>query len=160
MIHATFLTKWLCVQSKVRKLQLTVTNLSLNALFSIFSDSLNNTQLNLSTIFISDSFLASGGYFFRIYSSWTKVSLYFFIVQNYIFWSLGLIKVSFFKNRVPLKPMVEARAWTVLHHYTVWYFLSLVDSLLLQDLPQDFVVVMLFYVHGKHLRSCRDGQLT
>ena len=27
---------------------------------------------------------------------------------------------------------------------------------------QDFVVVvaLLFYVHGKHLRSCRDGQLT
>ena len=27
----------------------------------------------------------------------------------------------------------------------------------------DFVVVvvaLLFYVHGKHLRSCRDGQLT
>ena len=25
----------------------------------------------------------------------------------------------------------------------------------------DIVVVdMLFYVHGKHLRSCRDGQLT
>ena len=23
-----------------------------------------------------------------------------------------------------------------------------------------FVVVLLFYVHGKHLRSCRDGQLT
>ena len=22
------------------------------------------------------------------------------------------------------------------------------------------VVVVLFYVHGKHLRSCRDGQLT
>ena len=22
------------------------------------------------------------------------------------------------------------------------------------------VVVFLFYVHGKHLRSCRDGQLT
>ena len=21
-------------------------------------------------------------------------------------------------------------------------------------------VVLLFYVHGKHLRSCRDGQLT
>ena len=34
------------------------------------------------------------------------------------------------------------------------------------DLPSwftDFVVVvvaLLFYVHGKHLRSCRDGQLT
>ena len=23
-----------------------------------------------------------------------------------------------------------------------------------------FVVELLFYVHGKHLRSCRDGQLT
>ena len=23
-----------------------------------------------------------------------------------------------------------------------------------------FVVVLLFYVYGKHLRSCRDGQLT
>ena len=22
------------------------------------------------------------------------------------------------------------------------------------------VVVLLFYVHGKHLRSCRDGQFT
>ena len=22
------------------------------------------------------------------------------------------------------------------------------------------VVLLLFYVHGKHLRSCRDGQLT
>ena len=22
------------------------------------------------------------------------------------------------------------------------------------------VVVLLFYAHGKHLRSCRDGQLT
>ena len=22
------------------------------------------------------------------------------------------------------------------------------------------VVVLLFYVHGKHLRTCRDGQLT
>ena len=24
----------------------------------------------------------------------------------------------------------------------------------------DVVVVLLFYVHGKHLRSCWDGQLT
>ena len=23
-----------------------------------------------------------------------------------------------------------------------------------------YVVVLLFYVHGKHLRSCHDGQLT
>ena len=30
-------------------------------------------------------------------------------------------------------------------------------------LENDFwngLVVLLFYVHGKHLRSCRDGQLT
>ena len=30
-------------------------------------------------------------------------------------------------------------------------------------LPSQMVVllvVLLFYVHGKHLRSCRDGQLT
>ena len=25
---------------------------------------------------------------------------------------------------------------------------------------QGWLVVLLFYVHGKHLRSCRDGQLT
>ena len=23
-----------------------------------------------------------------------------------------------------------------------------------------FIMTLLFYVHGKHLRSCRDGQLT
>ena len=27
-------------------------------------------------------------------------------------------------------------------------------------LAHKVVVVLLFYVHGKHLRSCRDGQLT
>ena len=25
---------------------------------------------------------------------------------------------------------------------------------------QDVGVALLFYIHGKHLRSCRDGQLT
>ena len=54
-------------------------------------------------------------------------------------------------------------------------FMELVYSLLPQDLTfqnmftvelqklQDLwvhVVVLLFYVQGKHLRSCRDGQLT
>ena len=28
------------------------------------------------------------------------------------------------------------------------------------DEPVVVVVALLFYVHGKHLRSCRDGQLT
>ena len=27
-------------------------------------------------------------------------------------------------------------------------------------ISNDWLVVLLFYVHGKHLRSCRDGQLT
>ena len=36
---------------------------------------------------------------------------------------------------------------------TSLYFLSLSGRVIV-------VVVLLFYVHGKHLRSCRDGQLT
>ena len=28
------------------------------------------------------------------------------------------------------------------------------------EINVDVVVALLFYVHGKHLRSCRDGQLT
>ena len=28
-----------------------------------------------------------------------------------------------------------------------------------ETIKHNVVVVMLFYVHGKHLRSCRDGQL-
>ena len=35
-------------------------------------------------------------------------------------------------------------------------------SLILSEFTDSIVVVvvLLFYVHGKHLRSCRDGQLT
>ena len=29
-----------------------------------------------------------------------------------------------------------------------------------KSLRADCVVVLLFYIHGKHLRSCRDGKLT
>ena len=38
-----------------------------------------------------------------------------------------------------------------------------VCQLMVTNEKQIFVVVvvaLLFYVHGKHLRSCRDGQLT
>ena len=52
-------------------------------------------------------------------------------------------------------------------HYSVW---SLCNHLLLQFSINQFqtlhtfcqynVVALLFYVHSKHLRSCRDGQLT
>ena len=43
----------------------------------------------------------------------------------------------------------------------VWSFL-LLKILIVDMISKDFVVVvvLLFYVHGKHLRSCRDGQLT
>ena len=34
------------------------------------------------------------------------------------------------------------------------------DSATIFILLSGFFVVFLFYVHGKHLRSCRDGQLT
>ena len=38
---------------------------------------------------------------------------------------------------------------------------TLLYSILFYPITLDFVVVVvavLFYVHGKHLRSCRDGQ--
>ena len=38
-------------------------------------------------------------------------------------------------------------------------FLQLSNSCL-SALKTVVVVALLFYVHGKHLRSCRDGQLT
>ena len=30
----------------------------------------------------------------------------------------------------------------------------------IKTIKGSWLVVLLFYVHGKHLRSCRDGQLT
>ena len=45
----------------------------------------------------------------------------------------------------------------VCHGYLVFllYF-----SMNYRDFSVGWLVVLLFYVHGKHLRSCRDGQLT
>ena len=43
------------------------------------------------------------------------------------------------------------------------FFLSSITSLFCRPLSRrrsDINVALLFYVHGKHLRSCRDGQLT
>ena len=34
------------------------------------------------------------------------------------------------------------------------------DSMMIGLQVKSVVVVLLFYVHGKHLRSCRDSQLT
>ena len=41
-----------------------------------------------------------------------------------------------------------------LHQPTLLFFTSKSDKIV------GWLVVLLFYVHGKHLRSCRDGQLT
>ena len=42
-----------------------------------------------------------------------------------------------------------------------YFFLFLTETICC-DPSSDWalVVALLFYVHGKHLRSCRDGQLT
>ena len=53
--------------------------------------------------------------------------------------------------------------WTLVHGN-----IQNLNNKILQDIYGKFrygiccciVVVLLFYVHGKHLRSCRDGQLT
>ena len=45
----------------------------------------------------------------------------------------------------------------------LFYILELLSGIFLYYEFQSSVVVvvaLLFYVHGKHLRSCRDGQLT
>ena len=44
--------------------------------------------------------------------------------------------------------------------FTLRYFFSLLFLPLSGRRPDIVVVDLLFYVHGKHLRSCRDGQLT
>ena len=53
-------------------------------------------------------------------------------------------------------------------HYTIIsikrkFTLNYLKSTAMGCFPRDSIVVviaLLFYVHGKHLRSCRDGQLT
>ena len=40
------------------------------------------------------------------------------------------------------------------------YWLHFTEGLHLVDKHVVVVVALLFYVHCKHLRSCRDGQLT
>ena len=44
----------------------------------------------------------------------------------------------------------------VVSPHDLW-FVSVYDIRFLSNM---YVVALLFYVHGKHLRSCRDGQLT
>ena len=43
-------------------------------------------------------------------------------------------------------------------YYEIWKIIPVIPFYL--DDQFVVVVVLLFYDHGKHLRSCRDGQLT
>ena len=40
------------------------------------------------------------------------------------------------------------------------YMVSVPTKDILEEQGSIVVVVLLFFVHGKHLRSCQDGQLT
>ena len=56
--------------------------------------------------------------------------------------------------------------WYSIHPLSLFLLLFLIENrfwwndLVGFDYQLFVVVVLLFYVHGKHLRSCRDGQLT
>ena len=46
------------------------------------------------------------------------------------------------------------------HYFTDSNFLLVICSHIIGLKKINNRIVLLFYVHGKHLRSCRDGQLT
>ena len=49
-------------------------------------------------------------------------------------------------------PYLVCKKISIFHGCTVWIEKSVTKVVV--------VVALSFYVHGKHLRSCRDGQLT
>ena len=55
------------------------------------------------------------------------------------------------KNLITCMPSVVSFLKTRLPLYVINFLCQIFDFV---------VVVLLFYVHGKHIRSCRDGQLT
>ena len=57
-------------------------------------------------------------------------------------------------------PRLYAPTWFGLHFNEGDDFIRIVFSLPASCIVVVVVVALLFYVHGKHLRSCRDGQLT
>ena len=68
--------------------------------------------------------------------------------------SHGPIKFKdFFKH-------ISGRAAQMVPLFLLAIFASFESSRLQRSRYVVVVVVLLFYVHGKHLRSCRDGQLT
>ena len=91
-------------------------------------------------------------------------------------WSASLYPVlysRFITGGCGLKSWLRSRfsfAFELIHHYqsrissSAPYDLNTVGTYLKPQIisrsTEGWLVVLLFYVHGKHLRSCRDGQLT
>ena len=65
-------------------------------------------------------------------------------MENSLFLGVPILK------HITVFSMYVQTGW--MHGAILIFFYSLGESVV--------VVALLFYVHGKHLRSCRDGQLT
>ena len=57
----------------------------------------------------------------------------------------------------PMLPSQELEVWFLSH---VWCAALMGQYAIFSKWLPKVVVVLLFYIHSKHLRSCRDGQLT
>ena len=89
---------------------------------------------------------APGPELIKLFSCSTQLSMKFFLLINVKMPTIvGILTFMSRKNSIlGLSEPIKAEFL----HYFYTYELVVV------------VVVLLFYVHGKHLRSCRDGQLT
>ena len=72
-----------------------------------------------------------------------------------ILWGKDLISLEFLQERTCFGLSFYMKSKNiVLFSFTIDFFLIQEEKLVV------VVAVLLFYFHGKHLRSCRDGQLT
>ena len=71
-----------------------------------------------------------------------------------------MIQYQCYSNNLflPRAQLVEVRDSAVLGR--VVKVLSSNPTWVINIIQHFFLIVLLFYVHGKHLRSCRNGQLT
>ena len=99
--------------------------------------------------------------FCKVYSSvLTKVKLihYVKIVKNE-FIHIPWFKHIYFENFYIYCDYINTLGYERKQNAYIVLFLR-PDVVLLLPLQKRLSVVLLFYVHGKHLRSCREGQLT
>ena len=53
-------------------------------------------------------------------------------------------------------PMEDSYPLVIISNWILYHLNDI--QLKMKTCPLEYFVVLLFYVHGKHLRSCRDGQ--